>query len=71
MRSFMTVRFAKYNYNDQIKEDEICRSSSKHTGWIQARLGWESHKETDHWEDLHLGGRLLLQWNLEEENGVV
>jgi hypothetical protein len=28
MRSFITVHFAKYNYNDQVKEDEMGRACS-------------------------------------------
>jgi hypothetical protein len=26
---------------------------------------WESRKERDHWEDLDVGGRIILEWILE------
>jgi hypothetical protein len=26
---------------------------------------WESQKERDHWEDLDVGGRIILEWILE------
>jgi hypothetical protein len=26
---------------------------------------WESQKERDHWEDLDVGGRIMLEWILE------
>jgi hypothetical protein len=27
---------------------------------------WESQKERDHWEDLEVGGRIILRWLLRE-----
>jgi hypothetical protein len=32
MRSFMTCILRKYNYNDQIKEDEMGRACTTHGG---------------------------------------
>jgi hypothetical protein len=29
------------------------------------RIWWESQKERDHWEDLDVGGRIILRWILE------
>jgi hypothetical protein len=29
------------------------------------RIWWESKKERDHWEDLNVGGRIILEWILE------
>jgi hypothetical protein len=26
---------------------------------------WESQKERDHWEDLDVGGRIILEWIFE------
>jgi hypothetical protein len=31
----------------------------------------ESQKERDHYEDQHLGGRIILKCTLQEKNGVV
>jgi hypothetical protein len=28
-------------------------------------------KERDHWEDLHVGGRIMLKWILEKQDGMV
>jgi hypothetical protein len=27
---------------------------------------WESQKERDHWEDVNVGGRIILKWILEK-----
>jgi hypothetical protein len=24
---------------------------------------WKSEEETDHWKDLHVGGRIILRWD--------
>jgi hypothetical protein len=32
---------------------------------------WESQKERDHYEDLHVGGRIILRWILAKQDGVV
>jgi hypothetical protein len=32
---------------------------------------WESQKERDHWEDQDIGGRTILKWILERQDGVV
>jgi hypothetical protein len=32
---------------------------------------WESQKGSDHKEDLDVGGRIILKWILERQNGVV
>jgi hypothetical protein len=32
---------------------------------------WESQKERDHYENLDLGGRMIQEWVLEKEDGVV
>jgi hypothetical protein len=34
-------------------------------------VGWESQKERNHYEDLHVGGRIILRWILETQNEVV
>jgi hypothetical protein len=35
------------------------------------RFSWKSLKERDHLEDLYVGGRIILKWNLEKYNGVI
>jgi hypothetical protein len=30
------------------------------------RFGWESQEERDHYEDLEVGGRIILRWILEK-----
>jgi hypothetical protein len=37
-----------------------------HTGFC-----WESQNERDHDEGLDVGGRIILNWIIEKENGVV
>jgi hypothetical protein len=32
---------------------------------------WESQKERDHYEDLDVGARIILEWILERYDGVV
>jgi hypothetical protein len=32
---------------------------------------WESQKEIDHYEDIDVGGRIILEWILERLDGVV
>jgi hypothetical protein len=32
---------------------------------IQVGFWWESQNERDHSEDLDVGGRIILKWNLE------
>jgi hypothetical protein len=32
---------------------------------------WKSQKERDHYEDLEVGGRIILKWILEKYDGVV
>jgi hypothetical protein len=32
---------------------------------------WENQKERDHYEDLGIGGRIMLSWILERYSGVV
>jgi hypothetical protein len=46
------VLFAKYNYNDQVKEGEMGRASSTNGGKRGMHIGywWESQKEMDHCE---------------------
>jgi hypothetical protein len=50
--------FAKCNYNDEVKDDEMGRACSTHVGFW-----WESQKEGDHLEDLDVDGRLILKWD--------
>jgi hypothetical protein len=32
---------------------------------------WESQKVKDHYEDIYVGGRVILKWILERWDGVV
>jgi hypothetical protein len=38
---------------------------------MHIRFWWERRKERDHKEDLDVGGRIILEWILEREDGVV
>jgi hypothetical protein len=38
---------------------------------IHIGILWESHKEREHWEDLDVSGRIILNWTLEKSDGVV
>jgi hypothetical protein len=33
---------------------------------MHIRVWWESQKDSDNWEDLDVGGRIILQWILEK-----
>jgi hypothetical protein len=33
---------------------------------MHIRFGWESQKEGVYWEDLDVGGRIILEWILEK-----
>jgi hypothetical protein len=37
---------------------------------MHIELWWETQKEEDHWEDLDVGGRIILKWILESYGGV-
>jgi hypothetical protein len=66
MRSFITCAFAKYNWNDQVKENEMGRLYSKN-GENMMHIGywWESQKERNHQEDQNVGRWTILRWILE------
>jgi hypothetical protein len=54
MRSFITFTFAKYNWNDQVKEDVISRACSRHVkgrNWMRMHTGFspESQEERNHY----------------------
>jgi hypothetical protein len=57
------VPFSKYNYNDQVKEDEM--------GWACSTNGGEeeSQKEIDHWEYQDVGGWTISKWILDRYDG--
>jgi hypothetical protein len=38
---------------------------------MNARFYWEGQKERDHEEGLDRGGRIILKWILEKQDGVV
>jgi hypothetical protein len=40
-------------------------------GTMPTGFWWESHKERDHRETLDVGGRIILKWILEKEDGVI
>jgi hypothetical protein len=54
-----------------VKEGEMGRACSTHGGKRNAcRVFWESQKERDNYEDLDVGGRIMLKWILEGWGGV-
>jgi hypothetical protein len=58
--------FAKYNWNYQVKEDEMgraCRTNGEKTNAYRILVG--KPEEKDHLEDLDVGGRIILEWILE------
>jgi hypothetical protein len=38
---------------------------------MHARFWWETWKERDHYEDLDIGGRIILKLTLERWDGVI
>jgi hypothetical protein len=62
-----------YNLNDQVKEDEMGRACSTNGGRRGMHIvhWWESQQIRDHWEDQEVGGRTILKWILEREDGMV
>jgi hypothetical protein len=60
------VLFVRYNFNYQVKNDEIGRACSM-LGGRSIRIGFclDSQKEIDHKEDLDVGGLIMLKWFLE------
>jgi hypothetical protein len=57
---------AKYNKNDEVKEDEIGRGYSTHGGRRRMDIyyWWESQKEKYLKEDEGVGGWIILIWIL-------
>jgi hypothetical protein len=47
----------------------ICRTHGGEEEWIVFR--WESQKERDYYEDLDLGGWIILKRILEKQDGIV
>jgi hypothetical protein len=66
-RGTSLVLFAKYNSNDQVKEDEMdraCGEGGREGECIQGFgiiAGWKRP-----YEDLYVGGKIILNWMLEE-----
>jgi hypothetical protein len=53
----------QYNYNEQVKHDEMdmtCRMNRERVMGIG--YWWESQKERENWEDLDVGGKIILSW---------
>jgi hypothetical protein len=69
----MTFGTSVYNCNDEVKEDEMGRSCSTNGARRGMHIGycWESQKVRDHWEDLDVGGWIILKWILEIQDGMV
>jgi hypothetical protein len=42
------------------------RACSTHRKKMHIGFWWESQKERDHYEDLDVGGRIILRWILEK-----
>jgi hypothetical protein len=59
MRIFIT----KYNWNDQVEEDETGGACSW-SGGREKHIGywWVSQRERDHWEDQDIGEWIILRW---------
>jgi hypothetical protein len=61
------VLLAKYNWNDEVKEDEMVKECSMN--WekrnIYIGFSWESHRERDRKESQDIGGWIILKLILE------
>jgi hypothetical protein len=57
------VLFAKYNYNDQVKEDEMGRACSMNGGQEECiqDFGGKARRK-----DLDASGRIILKWIFEK-----
>jgi hypothetical protein len=62
------VFFAKYNYKDQVKEDEMGMTYNTHGGKDECIQGFwrKRQKERDQKEDLDVDGKRILKWILEK-----
>jgi hypothetical protein len=63
---------AKYNQNDQVKEEEMGKAYSTNGGrGMHIGYWWESQKERDHYEDQDVDRWTILKWILERQDGMV
>lgn len=55
--------FARYNWNNEVKEDQIDRARYMHEikEEYTQDFGFETQKEKDHYEDLYVEGKAILK----------
>jgi hypothetical protein len=70
MGSFITCTLRKYNWNDQVKEDEIAGHVAR-MGIRRMRIGfsWESQRKRDQKEYLDVGGRIIINESQRDKMG--
>jgi hypothetical protein len=63
---FMICTLAKYNYNSQVKEDEMGRTCSTYDRrGMNIGYRWEKQKDTGHRKDKVVGERVIRKWIVE------
>jgi hypothetical protein len=56
--------FRQYNWNDEVKEDGMGGACSNHMGEKELIQGFGRKVRKDHYEDLDVGGKIILIWIL-------
>jgi hypothetical protein len=74
MRSFITCTLHEVRIIRMIKSKRIRWAGHvAHMGrrGMHIRIWWERQKERDHYQDVYVGGRIILRRILERKDGVV
>jgi hypothetical protein len=71
VRSFITVHFTKYYQGDQIKENEMDEACGTHGNMGNTTFWSGNLRGRDHFEDLDVDGRIILERILGKQHGNV